>query len=95
MKTSSIEAVTTSVALILALLLLSSLGIDPLIAMVFAFISILGIYLLIIAAKSYVSARVQKTEIFTDMDARITNLNEYMGKIESRIDEIDRMLEKV
>ncbi len=95
MKINNIEAVTTSVALIIVLLLLSSLGVYPPIAMVFAFISILGIYLLIIASKSYVSARVQKTEIFTDMDARIANLNEYMGKIESRIDEIDRMLEKV
>ncbi|NJD76267.1 MAG: hypothetical protein FIB08_04120 [Candidatus Methanoperedens sp.] len=95
MKISSIETVTTTVVLILILLLLSALGVYPPIAMVFAVISTLGIYLLIIAAKSYVSARMQKAEIFTGLDARIANLNKYMDKIESRIDEIDRMLEKV
>ncbi len=95
MKISSIGTVTTSVVLILALLLLNSLGIylTPLLV-VSAIISTLGVYLLIIA-KSYVGARMQETKIFTDLDAKIASLNEYMDKIESRIDKIDRMLEKV
>ncbi|NJD53645.1 MAG: hypothetical protein FIB07_12345 [Candidatus Methanoperedens sp.] len=95
MKISSIETVTTTVILILAFVLLSALGVYPPIATVFAIIITLGIYLLTIIAKSYMSARMQKTKIFADLDARIDNLKEYMDKIESRIDEIDRMLEKV
>lgn len=95
MKISSIETVTTIVVIILAFVLLITLGVYPPIAAVFAIIITLGIYLLTIVAKSYVSARMQKTKIFSDLDARIYNLKEYMDKIESRIDEIDRMLEKV
>lgn len=96
MKISSIGTLTMSVVLILALLLLNSLGnyLTPPLLVVYAIISTLGVYLLIIA-KSYVGARMQETKIFTNLEAKIANLNEYMDKIENRIDKIDQMLEKV
>lgn len=96
MKISSINILAAAAVVLLAFVALNSTGIYISAGMLYSAIIIftLGAYLLAMA-KSYVDARMQESKISGDMDARIANLNEYMDKIENRIDKIDLMLEKV
>lgn len=97
MKIHSSSILTATVVIVLALVALSSIGGRTAPLFVYSTIIIIftfGTYLLVMA-KSYINAMMQESKISGDLDARIANLNEYMDKIESRIDKIDSMLEKV
>ncbi len=96
MKVNSIGILAAAAVVLLAFVALNSTGIHISAGILYSAIIIvtLGAYLLAMA-KSYVDARMQESKISGDLDARIANLNEYMDKIESRIDRIDSMLEKV
>lgn len=96
MRVNSIGILVAAAVVLLAFVALNSTGIYISVGILYSAIIIvtLGAYLLAMA-KSYVDARMQESKISGDLDARIANLNEYMDKIESRIDKIDSMLEKV
>ena len=96
MKVNSINILAAATFLLFVFLALNSTGISLSVGMLYFTIIIVTLCTYLLAmAKSYVNARMQESKISGDLEARIANLNEYMDKIESRIDKIGQMLEKV
>ena len=92
-----INRITAVVAIVLAIVVFNMLGFDITAALnlVIPAIPIALVGYLLILAKRYVDAKASEPKIFTDMHAKIVLLNESMGRIEKKVDKIDKILEKV
>lgn len=89
-----INRITAAVTLVLAIAVLSSIGINIVIILYYAIIVVPIVYLLILA-KRYVDAKASESKISTDLTTKIVLLKESMGRIEKKVEKIESMLEKV
>ncbi|MDD5616749.1 MAG: hypothetical protein PHH85_11160 [Candidatus Methanoperedens sp.] len=92
-----INRITAAVALVLAIVVLNSIGINITAVLNLAILAIpiaLVGYLLILV-KRYLDAKALESKISTDLHAKIVLLNESMQRIEKKVDNIERILEKV
>ncbi len=92
-----INRITAAVALVLAIVVLNSIGINITTVLNLAILAIpiaLVGYLLILV-KRYLDAKALESKIVTDLHAKIVLLNETMDRIEKKVEKIERILEKV
>lgn len=92
-----INRITAAVALVLAIVVLNSIGINITAVLNLAILAIpiaLVGYLLIIV-KRYLDAKALEPKISTDLHAKIVLLNESMDRIEKKVEKIESILEKV
>ncbi len=89
-----INRITAAVAIVLAIVVLNSIGINITPLLNIAIIVIPIVYLLILA-KRYVDAKASESKIPTDLHAKIVLLNESMDRIEKKVEKIESILEKV
>lgn len=89
-----INRITAAVALVLVIVVLTSIGVNIVPLLYYAIIVIPVVYLLILA-KRYVDAKASEPKISTDLHAKIVLLNESMQRIEKKVDNIEKILEKV
>lgn len=89
-----INRITAAVTLVLAIVVLSSIGINIVIILYYAIIVVPIVYLLILA-KRYVDAKASESKISTDLTTKIVLLKESMGRIEKKVEKIESILEKV
>ena len=89
-----INKITAAIAIVLAIVMLNSIGINIAPLLYYAIIVIPIVYLLILA-KRYVDAKASESKISTDLHAKIVLLNESMDRIEKKVEKIESILEKV
>ena len=89
-----INRITAAVTLVLAIVVLNSIGINIVIILYYAIIVVPIVYLLILA-KRYVDAKASESKISTDLTTKIVLLKESMGRIEKKVEKIESILEKV
>ncbi|CAG0965086.1 hypothetical protein METP2_01038 [Methanosarcinales archaeon] len=89
-----INRITAAVTLVLAMVVLSSIGINIVIILYYAIIVVPIVYLLILT-KRYVDAKESESKISTDLTTKIVLLKESMGRIEKKVEKIESILEKV
>lgn len=89
-----INRITAAVALVLAIVVLNSIGVSIAPLLYYAIIVIPVVYLLILV-KRYLDAKASEPKISTDLNAKIFLLNESMDRIEKKVEKIERILEKV
>ncbi len=89
-----INEITAAIAIVLAIVMLNSIGINIAPLLYYAIIVIPIVYLLILA-KRYVDAKASESKISTDLHAKIVLLNESMDRIEKKVEKIESILEKV
>ncbi len=76
-----------AIAFVLAVVMLSRLGIELTPLLLYGIPAAVGAYILVLL-KRYVDAKVQESRMSADLYAKITLLNESMDRVEKKLDKI-------
>lgn len=93
MKINDIWIPVLVAILVFAIIVSNRLGIEIMPLLSYAILILLAVYLLIAARCCLIKAQDSKTS--GDIDAKITMLNESLGRVEKKVDKIEKILEKV
>lgn len=93
-KTNKINPIALIAAVPLAIISFFFIGLSTPLLLLSIIIIILGIYALTLT-KRYVDAKIQASKISLDMNAKIDLLKESIDRVETKVDKIDKILEKV